>query len=169
MANITESAVKFINNISSTIARLSYVVFTLSVISITANVIMRYVFDKPILGTDEINRYLIPVMAYLGIAYTQLRKNHVRITLLTMHLDKIYRKSSRIVGYILGILVTLFIFKASLDYAIHAFSVGETTLVGASTWPIWWSRFALPIGMLLLAIQFISDILNEKICEKRGI
>lgn len=167
--NVKDFFVEKINRFSNIIAKISYVAFTFSAISITVNVFMRYIFDSPILGVDEVNRYLIPVMAFAGLAYAQFKRSNVRMTIITSHLEEKYQKLSRMIGYILGFIVVILIGITGWNYAMHSFAIKEATLVGASTCTIWWSRFALPIGMWSLGLQFVSDILNEKYSKKGGV
>ncbi len=159
--SFSESFVKKTNKISFAISIISYAAFAFSAVSITADVFMRYFFNRPFSGVIELNTYLMPVMAYMALAYTQFKKQHIRVTIVTKRLDDKYRKYSKVLGYALGLIITLLIGKQGWIYAINAFAKGESTLVGMTTMKTWWARFALPIGMWALSIQFLSDLFDE--------
>jgi len=53
----------------------------------TCDVMGRYLFNKPILGTLEIFEILLPAIVLLGLGYTQGSNAHVRVELFVSHLS----------------------------------------------------------------------------------
>jgi len=53
----------------------------------TCDVLGRYLFNKPILGTLEIFEILLPAIVLLGLGYTQGSNAHVRVELFVSHLS----------------------------------------------------------------------------------
>lgn len=49
------------------------------VLLMAVNVILRYVFGRPIKGTVELEEFMLVVVVFLGLAYTAVQKRHVRI------------------------------------------------------------------------------------------
>jgi len=45
----------------------------------TADVVLRYFFNKPILGGLEITAYALQLTVFSGIAFTQVQKGHIRV------------------------------------------------------------------------------------------
>jgi len=49
------------------------------VLLMAVNVLLRYVFGRPIKGTVELEEFMLVVAVFLGLAYTAFQKRHVRI------------------------------------------------------------------------------------------
>jgi len=61
---------------------ISMVSLFIMVILLVANVIGRYAFLYPIPGMRELEEFLLVLVAFLGLAYTGLRKGHVRVDII---------------------------------------------------------------------------------------
>jgi len=81
-------AIELVTNPVSRIADgLARVVLALMVLLITLDVVLRYFFNRPIKGSYELVEFMMAVLVYLGLAYTQTAKGHVSISLLTAKLS----------------------------------------------------------------------------------
>ena len=61
---------------------ISMVSLFIMVILLVGNVIGRYAFLSPIPGIKELEEFLLILVAFLGLAYTGLRKGHVRVDII---------------------------------------------------------------------------------------
>ena len=52
------------------------------------DVIMRYVFNRPLTGAVEVVEFMMAVMVSFGIAYCALKGGHVSVDLIVMHFSK---------------------------------------------------------------------------------
>jgi TRAP-type C4-dicarboxylate transport system permease small subunit len=68
---------------------------------IDANVLMRKLFNQPVTGTLEITEGALVLIIFLGLAFTQRRRGHIRVTLMTRHFPKWLRD----VLYVLVLLI----------------------------------------------------------------
>ncbi len=68
---------------------------------IDANILMRKLFNEPVTGTLEITEGALVLIIFLGLAYTQRRRGHIRVTLLTRY----FPQSLRDLLYVLVLLV----------------------------------------------------------------
>jgi len=59
------------------------ITFFLMILFNFVNVILRYFFNRPIIGDKEITSVLLVVVVGLGIAYTQSQKGHVTVDIIT--------------------------------------------------------------------------------------
>jgi TRAP-type C4-dicarboxylate transport system permease small subunit len=82
---------------------------------VVVDVIGRYFFNHPVKGSNDIGEVILVLIAYFGIAYTQLNKEHVRVTLLWSKLPV----KGRIIGDGLS-----FLFGAVI-YALIAWNLGR--------------------------------------------
>ena len=80
---LAHSLEKFANPFSHVADGVGRVTLALMVILITADVILRYFLNSPIKGSYELVEFMLIVLVYLGLAYTQTKKGHVSISLLS--------------------------------------------------------------------------------------
>ena len=69
---------------------------------ITADVLLRALLKWPILGTNELSEFMMIIVVYLAIAYTQHKKSHVSVDLLVIRFPKRARAIVDSVTYFLG-------------------------------------------------------------------
>lgn len=68
---------------------------------IAADVLLRYLFNKPIMGSYELIQYMLAITVAVGLAYCGLEKGHVTLDVFTSHLP---RRTRAIVDSIMGLL-----------------------------------------------------------------
>jgi TRAP-type C4-dicarboxylate transport system permease small subunit len=73
-----EKAIALISRILNNIG-ISFLM--LLMLLITADVFLRAFFRRPILGTNELSEFIMIIVVYLAIAYTQHTKSHVSVDL----------------------------------------------------------------------------------------
>ena len=125
-----------------------------------ADIIGRKFFNAPIEGTYEITEGLLTFAIYTGVAYTQLERSHVRVTLFT---DRLSPKGQSVVlatVYIIG-----FVFFACVSYCMFCFA-WDSWLVRELKWgtveyPLYPVKAIAGAGVFLLGIQFLLDAVRE--------
>ena len=132
------------------------------IFGLTYEVIARYVFGAPTVWAFDVSYMLNGSLGMLGAAYTLYRRGHIRT-------DVFYEGwSPRKKGWVdatsylfLFFPGILFFFVAGLDAAIHSWSILETS--DASPWrpPLYPFKTVVPISLLLLFIQGISEFLKS--------
>jgi TRAP-type mannitol/chloroaromatic compound transport system permease small subunit len=125
------------------------------------NASMRKAFNMSSNGFLEIQWYLFAAVFLLASGYTLLRQEHVKIDVVSGR----FSKRTQIWIDIIGICVflipfTLIIIKLAMPLVINAFVTHEmsSNAGGLIRWPV----FALlPLGMLALAIQAVSELIKR--------
>ena len=125
------------------------------------NAVMRKVINWSSNGLLEIQWYLFAAVFMLAAGYTMMRQEHVRIDVISGR----FSKRTQIWIDIVGICVFLFpfifmIIKLSMPLVINAFVSKEmsSNTGGLIRWPV----FALlPLGMLLLGMQGVSELIKR--------
>ena len=125
--------------------------------SVVAHVTGRYVFNQPIKGIEEANELALVIMVFLGLAFTQSRKRHVEIELVTSRLRPRAREILGILSALIVLGVMILFTVETAKAAIHSIEVGEYRF-GATRFPIWPSRIALPVGGFLFCLYVIGDL-----------
>lgn len=121
-------------------------------ILITCDVFMRYAFNSPIQGTTEIVTMLMAWVAYLGMAYTLLRGQHMQLGALY---DRITGKKKHALSafvYVVATIMFIIFTKASWDTFWASWLIKEES-VAAVTVYVFIGKFGTFLGWLLLAIQ----------------
>jgi TRAP-type transport system small permease protein len=123
----------------------------------TADVVLRYVFNRPINGAYEISEILMLSAVFLGMGYTQLFHEHVNADLFVNRLSEHTKL----------ILETALFFPALFIYGLLVWrgSVGfwESWTSGEYRWgliriPLWQARLMVPMGAFVLCMTLIQDM-----------
>jgi len=125
------------------------------------NASMRKAFNMSSNGFLEIQWYLFAAVFLLASGYTLLRQEHVKIDVVSGRFSKRTQIWIDIIGICVFLLpFTFMITKLALPLVINAYVTGEVSsnAGGLIRWPV----FALlPLGMLVLAIQAVSELIKR--------
>ena len=129
------------------------------------NIVGRYAFLHSIPWAEEIGRYLMIIMIYLGISYSTHNNSHIRID----SVEKLYppralpyiRILSNVVWvFYCGIITYYGICYTAYIYETHARMVA----VNLHLWPVY---ATIPLGHFFMGIRVIF-MLGDQIAELRG-
>jgi len=124
----------------------------------TVDVIGRYVFNKPILGTFEIFEILLPAIVLLGLGYTQGDKAHVRVEILLSRLS--FRKQTILNFFTNGcaLFISVLILWRGWVLATVYWRIGRTIpTIGV---PMFLPQLLVPLGALILSLVLIVQMLQ---------
>ena len=125
------------------------------------NASMRKAFNMSSNGFLEIQWYLFAAVFLLASGYTLLRQEHVKIDVISGRFSKRTQIWIDIIGICVFLLpFTFMITKLAMPLVINAYVTQEVSsnAGGLIRWPV----FALlPLGMLLLAIQAVSELIKR--------
>lgn len=123
-------------------------------LSVCAEVIMRYLLHRPIFWVVEVSEYALGYITFLGAAWVLKKEKHARIDFVISRLNQgrqaFLEFSTSIVATIACLLLTAFGVRATWD----TFLEGELR-ASLLTPPVWITLIVVPIGALLLTVQFI--------------
>jgi TRAP-type C4-dicarboxylate transport system permease small subunit len=148
------------------IARLSWGAALLSGIStlviaifISADVLLRYFFNSPLLFVDEVASFLLVLVIFGGLGYTFLGGGHVRVDLITTHLRPALRAWLRAGGLVVGIAFILLVSWTTLQSALTAFRYGRVSTV--MLYPLWAPMLLIPAGLLLMSAVMLGALRRQ--------
>lgn len=127
---------------------------------ITADVLSRFLLNKPFAGTAEVVSSIIIIVCFLEIPYVAVKGAHVRTTMLY---DKVGVKGKHvidIVAALLGILVYAFIIRASWGNLLNAIAIHEAEIAGSVRITTIPGRFAIIFGSALMILEFVAQIVK---------
>src|SRR3972149_832614 len=127
------------------------------ILSTVADVVWRYLFNSPILGTIELNRTLLVFVVFFTIAYAQAGKKHMRVDLLLNRLPPRVKSAVNGLQLLLALVFIGIVTYGSSLVAIESTAKGEYER-GIISFPMWPGRIAVALGCLALALQYVADI-----------
>jgi len=125
----------------------------------------RYVLGKPIVGAFEFTEFLMAGIIFIGFAYTQAQKAHLRIDLLSNRLPPNHRYFLHIFSLIVTFLFYALIAWRGAAGSWEAILLDEKT-PGLIRIPYWPAKAVIPLGAVLLCLQILIDI-GESLRERR--
>jgi tripartite ATP-independent transporter DctM subunit len=138
------------------------VVVGLMTLFITLDVVLRYFFNSPIAGSYELIEFMMVFVVFLGLSYTQVKKDHLAIDLFTNTLSERTMAVISSLTYSLSAGVFGLITWRLIDRALTEYEVGTVSTV--LNIPLWMSYWVTVAGALILTISFLAD-LAESISE----
>ncbi|MBU2958976.1 TRAP transporter small permease [Paracoccus sp. 1_MG-2023] len=137
----------------------AFFIFLLMVLGV-AQIVLRSVFDYPLLGYIDMVELSMAGMAFLGAAYTQRMGAHIRMELIVGSLRGRALWLAEILGTLVGLVIVGILIKFSWDHFLRAYQIGDTTI--DAELPIWPSKLVVPLAFgfwfLRLALQLAGQI-----------
>ncbi len=120
-------------------------------------VLMRYVVGRPPLLADELSRYMLVGMTFLGMSYVWKERGHVRVEALATRLSKDQANRVRIATLIVALVFVVILFVGSLDFIERSISQHRTS----DSWmriPLVYPEMTIVVGFLLLTSQVAASL-----------
>lgn len=132
------------------------VIFMAMVCLTFVNVLLRYIFNTPLIGSMEVLEIMMAVVVFTGIAWVQLSKAHVTMDLVTSKLKpKPKLIFEGISNFLVIVLLIILIWRSGLV------AVYETKETGILDIPLRYPAMLVPFGCILLVLVFIRDYLRN--------
>jgi tripartite ATP-independent transporter DctM subunit len=127
-------------------------VFVLMVILTFVDVILRYVFNRPIAGSIEITAFMMVIVVFLGTAFTQYSKAHVTMDVITHRLRRKRQLVFEAFGYFLSLVILIIMTWRVFNNALT--NPEETGALHFSIKPFIFIAF---FGIVILTIMMLRD------------
>ena len=156
---------RWLNNIGKGIDRLSHgaglaaaVILACLTGFVFVNVILRYLFNAPIMASDEIAIYLLVGVACIGLAYALKAGAHVSTTIVVGRLPDHIRRKLQLPTCIIGVVFGIVWTWAMWDLAIRDYVRGRTSFSAMET-PMWIPESVAAIGFTIFLLLMVSQLL----------
>jgi len=128
------------------------------------NVVMRYVFLAPIFWAEELARYLMVWLIFLGAGLLAGEEGHISVNAITRFLNPrsklMLSRIVRIFGLIFCAVLTWYGWK-------HTMSVRNSLQVTAALdIPMWLTYLAIPVGGAIMVLRYATHLQPHKDPEK---
>lgn len=123
------------------------------------DVVGRYFFSKPIIGSYELTQFMMAGVVFLGLAYTQVNKGHVAVTYITNKLSQKTQVAIRFATNILSLGFLALMVRQGLSQAQLYSQRGITSNIFEV--PIVPFFSVAIVGSFLLGMVVLTDLLTE--------
>jgi len=131
----------------------------------TADVVGRYLFNRPITGVFELTEYLVLILIFSFIGYTQSQKSHVAVDLLMGKVSENIKALIDIGNHVACLILMILITWMGVEKAFELRAVGEASPnLQIPAYPF---AFFLVLGCVVMCIELIGDILGF-IADRQG-
>ena len=150
------NAIKQVNQWLATVA---VVLVFVMMLSITADVCLRFFANTPILGAVELNRMLLVLVIFFTLGYCQLRKQHINVELVLTLMPQRRKLLIETLEILLAFVVVGFFTYGSFLTACKS-TVEREYAMGVVSFPIWPGRIAIAVGLFMLSMQYLADVIT---------
>ena len=160
---ILESSVRSLERFANPLSRIAdsagRVILALMVLLITSDVVLRYFFNRPIRGSYELVQFMLALLVFLGLAYTQTKKGHVSITLVTSKLSPSQMSVAESATYLLCLIIfSLITWRCILQAEVLRTSGTSSDVLSIPNFPFMW---VVVFGSALLCLIFLIDFIRS--------
>jgi TRAP-type C4-dicarboxylate transport system permease small subunit len=122
------------------------------------DVIGRYVFNRPILGAQEISQILMAAMVFLGWSYTQAMRANIRVELVISHFSSRVRAITNFATLFLSLVLFSLIVWRGAVIAMQCWKehrLIETIYITSAPF-----HFLVSLGAFVLCLEFIIQMIH---------
>ncbi len=150
--------IRGVGRLSGLFAILSTGLIILAMLVVCQMILMRYVFRLPTIWQTDFVVFAATAAIFLGAPYVLLKGGHVGVDVVELMLSDRYRRSLRLVGAVFGLFFCIVMLAATWVQFEEAWTGNWKH---SSVWapPLWVPLAALPVGFLLLCLQYVAHIL----------
>jgi C4-dicarboxylate transporter, DctQ subunit len=125
------------------------------------NVICRYFFGFTLVWAEELARYIIVWVTFIGIAACARYDDHVKVEVLVQKFPNSIRKGISILLKLVTIAAAFFLMWVAWKMTNKMFLSGNRSVtVGL---PIWWLYLSVSLGFTMLSYHFLKQVKNLKV------
>ncbi len=125
---------------------------------ITANVLMRYIFNKPSEIVEEYSGFMFVFIVFMGLGYVTRADNHISVELFFNRLPPGLKGATDVVMMTLNFLVISVYGYFAVDVFIQGLTYQETSVVTAT--PLWIPKVFMCVGILVFILETLNQLIK---------
>jgi TRAP-type C4-dicarboxylate transport system permease small subunit len=127
----------------------------------TADTVVRYIFNSPIIGAYEVTtNYLMVSAIFLSVAYGYRGGAYIRVTFLV---DRLPGKVKILINQFVQLVSTVYGFMlvaATIQQVKHVYS--DHTALSSIDFPLWPAYVIVPVGLFFMSLLMLLDLRKVK-------
>lgn len=133
------------------------ILFTMMLLT-TLDVFFRYLFNSPILGGLELTEFMLVIVVFFSLPYTQCKKSHVSVDFIMNLLPKNIQSFSDLMNLCIAFALLLAISFMNCIRGFEVIKSHETS--GILSIPVYPFIFVVALGSLAMGIEILRDIVH---------
>jgi C4-dicarboxylate transporter, DctQ subunit len=123
------------------------------------NVILRYIFNHSIYWAEELVRYLMVWVIFLGSSQVAKLEGHITVDILYRAVPQ---KAKTFLDYLVNVVAILFcLVLAYYSYHMTMRVYSSQQISPALEIPMWLAYLSIPLGSVLMAIRYVVHFFNR--------
>lgn len=132
-----------------------------------ADVFMRYVFNSPLLGVQEITEFMMVTFVFFSLAYTHVQGAHIRVDFV---MERLPPKAQKIIEQFILFIEMLLLLIISVMGIFKGLRVMEMNHIsGILSIPVYPFYFVVVIGSFAMALELLKDFFKKFKNNKKDI
>jgi len=152
---------KIVNNLEEIIV--APLVAIMTVVTIL-QVFFRFVIKGSLPWSEELSRYLMVWVTFVGSAIGVKRSAHAGISIVIGLLPKKVQQFAKYIRILIVVIFCLVVMYVSFNIVQMQFLRNQIS--PAMRIPMWWAYAAIPVGTFLMAVRFIQSLFVKNEVEK---
>src|SRR5699024_4302115 len=144
--------IKFIDKINSLVKYIVSILFIVMVILVALQVLTRFVIDYPISWSEEVGRYLMVYIVFLGSGLLVRKNGHIAIDFLLEIINLDNRKRLEFVNLAISTIFFLILIYSGIQLTMVVLGQATPTLQFSMAW----AYAAMPIGSILMLLNALA-------------
>jgi len=144
--------IKFIDKINSLVKYIVSILFIVMVILVALQVLTRFVIDYPISWSEEVGRYLMVYIVFLGSGLLVRKNGHIAIDFLLEIINPDNRKRLEFVNLAISTIFFLILIYSGIQLTMVVLGQATPTLQFSMAW----AYAAMPIGSTLMLLNALA-------------
>lgn len=129
---------KFCGRINAVLGSIQVAAIIFAAVMVTADVLMRAIFSKPISGTSEYVGYIMIMASFFGLGACTADRSHLKVDLLVQMLSEKAQIVNDLINSVLVAAVATVMVYASVNQGIITFGLKtKGTFSGVPNWPFY--------------------------------
>ncbi len=149
--------------IDAQISKLEGIMLAFGVIAMTVNtiaaVVSRFIFNRAITCTDELNMIFIVVVTYAGLSYAARNGRHIRMSAIYDAMPTPIRKILMILMASVTSAFMFFLSYYSYHYIVEVYQSGR--ILPALDLPVFYIYLWVPVGFSLTGLQYAFTVVKN--------
>jgi TRAP-type C4-dicarboxylate transport system permease small subunit len=159
-----KNAVREARAVSRVFSYLGAVALVIMMLLTTVDVLGRYIFNSPILGTYEMTEFLVLIMIFSFLPFAQSEKTHVSVDLLVALFPKRVQANIELFNHAVCLGVMVLITWMGVEKAFELKLVGEASPnLKVPDYPF---VFFLALGCIVMCFEYIRDLIRLVLIKK---
>jgi C4-dicarboxylate transporter DctQ subunit len=138
-------------------AFLGGVMILFAMAAVCSDVIMRYLFNKPMSWVLQVCEYILLYAPFLAAAWVLKEDGHIKVDIVLSLMSPGFQRFVHVLSSILGFVVMAVITYYGIEVVLELYLSAQPTL-GSYRFPQFAITLAVPLGSLVLAVQFLRRL-----------